>query len=216
MINLALVDDHSIVLEGLQLMLAKETDLKIVGSYQNGSQILSALERGEPIQIILLDIHMPDTNGVELCKIIKRDFPSVQIIGLSMVSEISLVKLMVKNGASGYLHKNAGKEEVLMAINRVSKGKRYFSDEISELLLGGNLNGNSGHERKSPFPRLSRREKEVLALIVDEFTTQEIADKLFISFGTVETHRRNILSKLGARNTAGLVRIALEYQLLES
>ena len=196
-------------------MLADETDIKIVGSYQNGSQILSALERGKPIQIILLDIHMPDTNGVELCKIIKRDFPSVQIIGLSMVSEISLVKLMVKNGASGYLHKNAGKEEVLMAIHRVSKGKRYFSDEISELLLSGNLNGHSGYERKSPFPRLSRREKEVLSLIVDEFTTQEIADKLFISFGTVETHRRNILSKLGARNTAGLVRIALEYQLLE-
>lgn len=214
MINLALVDDHSIVLEGLQLMLASEPDITIVGSYQNGGQILSALERSEPIQIILLDIHMPDTNGVELCKLIKRDYPSVQIIGLSMVSEISLVKLMVKNGASGYLHKNAGKEEVLMALKRVSKGKRYFSDEISELLLSGNLNGNSGRERKSPFPRLSRREKEVLGLIVDEFTTQEIANKLFISFGTVETHRRNILSKLGARNTAGLVRIAMEYQLL--
>lgn len=215
MINLALVDDHSIVLEGLELMLAPEADINIVGSFQSGSQVLSALERGEAIQIILLDIHMPDTNGVELCKIIKRDFPSVQIIGLSMVSEISLVKLMVKNGASGYLHKNAGKEEVVRAIQRVNQGKRYFSDEISELLLGGNLNGSTGSKRKSPFPRLSRREKEVLGLIVDEHTTQEIAEKLFISFGTVETHRRNILSKLGARNTAGLVRIALEYQLLE-
>jgi len=214
MIQLAIVDDHSIVLQGLELMLNNEANIQHVGSYQNGEQLLSALQRGEPINTILMDIHLPDTNGVELCKMVKRDYPSIHVIGLSMVSEISLVKLMVKNGASGYLHKNADKSEVLMALERVRKGKRYFSEEISDLLFG-DIKGQRLASNRSPFPRLSRREKEVLQLIVDEFTTQEIADKLFISFGTVETHRRNILSKLGARNTAGLVRIALEYQLLK-
>lgn len=214
MTHLAIVDDHSIVLQGLELMLRDAPHLTLTGLYQNGNQLLSALQRGEAINTVLMDIHMPDINGVELCKMVKRDYPSVAVIGLSMVSEMSLVRLMIKNGASGYLHKNAGKEEVLMALEKIRQGKRYFSEEINDMLIEGTSRGEKA-VRKSPFPRLSRREKEVLGLIVDEHTTQEIADKLFISFGTVETHRRNILSKLGARNTAGLVRIALEYKLLE-
>ncbi len=214
MTHLAIVDDHSIVLQGLELMLQDAPDLSLTGLYQNGEQLLAALQRGEPINTILMDIHMPEINGVELCKMVKRDYPSVAVIGLSMVSEISLVRLMLKNGASGYLHKNAGKEEVLLALDRVRRGKKYFSEEINDMLIEGVSRGEKTN-RRSPFPRLSRREKDVLRLIVDEHTTQEIADKLFISFGTVETHRRNILSKLGARNTAGLVRITLEYRLLE-
>lgn len=214
MTHLAIVDDHSIVLQGLELMLRDAPDLSLTGLYQNGDQLLSALQRGESINTILMDIHMPEINGVELCKMVKRDYPSVSVIGLSMVSEMSLVRLMIKNGASGYLHKNAGKEEVLLALDRVRRGKKYFSEEINDMLIEGVSRGSKTN-RKSPFPRLSRREKDVLRLIVDEHTTQEIADKLFISFGTVETHRRNILSKLGARNTAGLVRITLEYRLLE-
>lgn len=214
MTHLAIVDDHSIVLQGLELMLRDAPDTTLSGLYQNGAQLLSALERGERINTVLMDIHMPDINGVELCKMVKTDYPSVAVIGLSMVSEMSLVRLMIKNGASGYLHKNAGKDEVLRALEKVRQGKRYFSEEINDMLIEGTSRGEKT-VRKSPFPRLSRREKDVLRLIVDEFTTQEIADKLFISFGTVETHRRNILSKLGARNTAGLVRIALEYKLLE-
>jgi len=214
MTHLAIVDDHSIVLQGLELMLRDAPDLTLAGLYPNGDQLLSALQRGETINTILMDIHMPDINGVELCKMVKRDYPSVSVIGLSMVSEMSLVRLMIKNGASGYLHKNAGKEEVLKALEKVRQGKRYFSEEINDMLIEGTSRGEKA-VRKSPFPRLSRREKDVLRLIVDEHTTQEIANKLFISFGTVETHRRNILSKLGARNTAGLVRITLEYKLLE-
>lgn len=214
MTHLAIVDDHSIVLQGLELMLKSEPSVKITGLYQNGAQLLSALQRGETINTILMDIHMPEINGVELCKMVKREYPSVAVIGLSMVSEMSLVRLMIKNGASGYLHKNAGKEEVVQALERVRIGKKFFSEEIRDMLLEGTSRGEKA-DNKSPYPRLSRREKDVLRLIVDEYTTQEIADKLFISFGTVETHRRNILSKLGARNTAGLVRIAMEYKLLE-
>lgn len=215
MTHLAIVDDHSIVLQGLELMLKNEPSVELAGLYQNGAQLLSALQRDETINTILMDIHMPDINGVELCKMVKRDYPSVSVIGLSMVSEMSLVRLMIRNGASGYLHKNAGKEEVMQALDRVRKGKKFFSEEIRDMLLEGTSRGRIAGN-KSPYPRLSRREKEVLGLIVDEYTTQEIADKLFISFGTVETHRRNILSKMGARNTAGLVRIALEYRLLDT
>lgn len=215
MTHLAIVDDHSIVLQGLELMLKNEPAVKITGLYQNGAQLLSALQRGETINTILMDIHMPDVNGVELCKMVKREYPSVSVIGLSMVSEMSLVRLMIKNGASGYLHKNAGKDEVVQALEKVREGKKFFSEEIRDMLLEGTARGQKAGN-KSPFPRLSRREKDVLRLIVDEHTTQEIADKLFISFGTVETHRRNILSKLGARNTAGLVRITMEYKLLDT
>lgn len=215
MTHLAIVDDHSIVLQGLELMLKNELAVKITGLYQNGAQLLSALQRGETINTILMDIHMPDVNGVELCKMVKREYPSVSVIGLSMVSEMSLVRLMIKNGASGYLHKNAGKDEVVQALEKVREGKKFFSEEIRDMLLEGTARGQKAGN-KSPFPRLSRREKDVLRLIVDEHTTQEIADKLFISFGTVETHRRNILSKLGARNTAGLVRITMEYKLLDT
>lgn len=215
MTHLAIVDDHSIVLQGLELMLKNEPAVKITGLYQNGAQLLSALQRGETINTILMDIHMPDVNGVELCKMVKREYPSVSVIGLSMVSEMSLVRLMIKNGASGYLHKNAGKDEVVQALEKVREGKKFFSEEIRDMLLEGTARGQKAGN-KSPFPRLSRREKDVLRLIVDEHTTQEIADKLFISFGTVETHRRNILSKLGARNTAGLVRITMEYKLLDA
>ncbi len=212
MTHLAIVDDHSLVLQGLELMVRDQKDIRLTGLYQSGPALLDALENGEKIDIILMDIHMPDTNGIELCKTVTRHFSGVKVIGLSMVSELSLIKLMVKNGASGYQHKNAGRDEVLRALQRVSNGKKYFSEDISELLMGDVKAKTRGG---SPFPSLSRREKEVLQLIVDEYTTQEIADKLFISFGTVETHRRNILSKLGARNTAGLVRIALEYSLLK-
>jgi DNA-binding NarL/FixJ family response regulator len=214
MTNLAIVDDHAIVLQGLELMLRNAPKLSLTGLYQNGAQLLAALRQGEPINTILMDIHMPELNGVELCKMVKKEFPDVAVIGLSMVSEMSLVRLMIKNGASGYLHKNAGKDEVLIALDRARRGKKYFSEEINDMLIEGTSRGEKTRN-KSPFPRLSRREKEVLTLIVDEFTTQEIADKLFISFGTVETHRRNILSKLGARNTAGLVRVTMEYRLLE-
>lgn len=212
MIHLAIVDDHSIVLQGLELMLKDQPNITLHALCHNADELMDALNKQPLINTILMDIHMPDTNGVELCKVVKREYPDVKVVGLSMVSEISLVKLMVKNGAVGYLHKNADKDEVITALERVASGRKYFSEEISDLLFG-DVRG-SKTSNNSPFPRLSRREKEVLQLIVDEYTTQEIADQLFISFGTVETHRRNILSKLGARNTAGLVRIALEYQLL--
>ena len=129
-----------------------------------------------------------------------------------MHKESSLIKLMLSNGAKGYVLKNAGQDEVIEAITQVYQGKTYLDDTVKEIIVN-TVTKASKKSQQSPFPSLSRREKEILELILEEHTTQEIAEKLFISFGTVETHRRNMLIKTGARNTAGLVRIALEYEL---
>lgn len=150
-------------------------------------------------------------NGLECCRKVKTDFPDVQVLMLSMLEEVSLIKLLLKEGANGYLLKNAGKDEVLNGIRRVAQGKRVLSNDLLTVLMEDQPVTRNTHQ--SPIPKISRRERQVLELIVAEHTTAEIAEALFISFGTVETHRRNLLLKLDARNTAGLVRKALEYDL---
>lgn len=212
-IKILIADDHQIVIDGLVLMLSTEPDLEFVVQANNGLEVLEKLQT-ETVDLAILDINMPELNGVETCKKLKEQHPEVRVLALSMLKEASLIKLMLKNGADGYLLKNAGKEEVLEAIRNIHQGKQYYSAEVSEIIMAS-LSGNTVKKENSPFPQLSRREKQVLKLIVEEHTTSEIAAQLFISFGTVETHRRNLLIKLGARNTAGLVRTALEYELLK-
>ncbi|PHN04901.1 DNA-binding response regulator [Flavilitoribacter nigricans DSM 23189 = NBRC 102662] len=212
--KILIADDHQLVIDGIKLMLSTETDLECVADAHSGQEVLDYLQN-KPVDMVILDINMPDLNGVETCRILQRDYPEVKVLALSMLKEASLIKLMLKNGAHAYVLKHAGKEEVIQAIRKVFAGQNYYSEEVSEIIMAS-LAGQSTKEKpQSPFPQLSRREKQVLRLIVDEFTTAEIAEKLHISFGTVETHRRNILIKLGARNTAGLVRTAIEYGLLE-
>ncbi|MEM1219021.1 MAG: response regulator transcription factor [Bacteroidota bacterium] len=213
-IRILIADDHQLVIDGLRLMLSTEEDFSCTHQANNGQEVLDILAK-DSVDVLLMDINMPVMNGVDACKKIQKSYPEVKILALSMLKEASLIKMMLKYGAKGYLLKNAGKDEVIEAIRMVAKGKSYYSEEISEIILQS-LSGSRAKKSASPFPQLSRREKQVLGLIVEEFTTGEIAEKLFISFGTVETHRRNLLIKLGARNTAGLVRAALEYDLLES
>lgn len=213
MINILLADDHKLVIDGIRLMLENEVDLQCIAEANNGQEVLIILEK-EAVDVILLDINMPILNGLEAMKKIRQQFPAVKVLALSMLQEVALIKKMIKNGADGYLLKNAGKEEVIHAIREVQQGRKYYSSEVSAIIMDS-LSERKKQIAKSPFPKLSRREKQVMQLIIDEYTTQEIADKLFISIGTVETHRRNMLIKLGARNSIGLVRICLEYGLLE-
>jgi DNA-binding NarL/FixJ family response regulator len=208
-IRVFIVDDHLLVLQGLNLLLKDENAISICGTSQSGEEALEKLKKLD-CEVVLMDINLPGINGIETCKKIKELYPNIAVIGLSMNTEVSLMKLMLKHGASGYLLKNADKNELLKAIRTVHAGDRYLSDDSIDLLSGQAKGGNDG-----ALPPLSRREKEVLQLIVNEHTTQEIADKLFISFATVETHRHNLLLKLSARNTAGLVRMAVEYGLLD-
>ena len=208
-IKILIVDGHQLVLDGLQLMLSDAEDMDCVAIARHGKSALVQMQKQE-IDLILLDINMPEMNGVEVCKAVRQTNSIVRILGLSMLKEASLIKEMLNQGANGYLLKNAGKDELLMAIRAVMKGQTYLSPDVDKLLSEKVQPVN----KTSPFPKLSRREKQVLKLIVEEYTTGEIAHALEIGFGTVETHRRNLLTKLGARNTAGLVRCALEYNLL--
>ncbi|MDX1462157.1 MAG: response regulator transcription factor [Marinirhabdus sp.] len=211
MIHVYIVDDHQMVIDGMLLLLKNDPNLTVVGSCLNGQDALVNIPQ-QKVDVVLLDINMPDMNGIETCKELLKLIPNLKVVALSMHKESSLIKLMLNSGAQGYVLKNAGKDEVIEAIKTVYKGEKYLDDTVNEIVLNSVI-GKGKSNVASPFPTLSRREKEVLKLILDECTTQEIADKLFISFGTVETHRRNMLIKTGARNTAGLVRIAIEYNL---
>ena len=157
---------------------------------------------------------MPEMDGVECCRLVKERHPEVKVLVLSMLREASLIKIMLKQGANGYLLKNAGKDEVLDAIRKVHEGQQVFSTDVLDAVMDS-FSQKTIKPITNPFLKISRREKQILRLIVEERTTAEIATDLFISFGTVETHRRNLLLKLNARNTAGLVKAALEYDLLK-
>jgi len=210
-IKILIVDDHQIVLDGLKLMLSEQSEFSIIGEAHNGKEALSFVEQNQ-VDIILLDLNMPELNGFETCKILKQDFPEVRVLILSTLSDIRMVKNIVKEGADGYLLKNSGQEELTEAILKIMKGENFYDARI----INAMLKPTSQKKAKSldVIPSLSRREKEILQLIIKEMTTSEIAQKLFIGVGTVESHRRNMISKMGARNTAGLVSKAYEFGIL--
>jgi len=210
-IMVALADDHQLVLDGLQLIISQDNRMQLAGTATNGREVVALLAKTK-VDVLLLDINMPVMNGIDTMKTIGKNNPEVKVVGLSMLDDTVVVRQLLKYGAQGFLLKNAGKDKILEAITEVHSGLKYFDKAIVNQLLGTESPKSVG---TSLFPKLSRREKEILALIIDELTTKEIAKRLFISFGTVETHRRNIINKLGVRNTAGLVRVALQYQLLD-
>lgn len=212
MYDILLCDDHPLVIDGMKLILQELDEFQVVGSVHNGKEALEYLS-AQPVDILLLDINMPVLNGLEAMKVIQKDFPEVKVIMLSMLDDLNVIKHLIDHGAMGYLMKNAGKDEILETIHTVSKGKKAFDTELLMEMMSLKERRIKTQEH-SLFPKLSRREKEILKLIIEEYTTAEIAEQLFISFGTVETHRRNMLNKLGLRNTAGLVRTAIEFGLL--
>lgn len=211
MITIAITDDHQMVMQGIETMLRYEPDMVISYKYNTVASTLEGLSKQQP-DVLLLDINLPDGNGIDLCKQLTRLYPKLKIIALSSFGEIAFVKRILNNGASGYLLKNTSKEELIAAFKMVLDGGQYLQKDIQKKLLQSSL----GQKKSASFiPKLTRREKEVLTAISEELTTQEIADKLFIGIKTVETHRMNLISKLGARNSVGLVKIAMEKDLLK-
>ncbi|CAM4127655.1 response regulator [Zobellia nedashkovskayae] len=212
MITIAITDDHQMVVQGIETMLRYEPDMVISYKYNSVATTVEGLSKQQP-DILLLDINLPDGNGIDLCKKLIESFPKLKIIALSSFSEIAFVKGILSNGASGYLLKNTSKEELITAFKTVLDGGQYLQKDIQKKLLQSSL----GQKKASSFiPKLTRREKEVLTAISEELTTNEIADKLCISSKTVETHRMNLISKLGARNSVGLIKIAMEKGLLKN
>lgn len=210
-IRLFIVDDHPVVINGIQSAFQGHDQIQLVGSVLNGEEALHWLSE-EDADVLLLDVNLPGKDGIELCRIIRKKYPELKIIGLTTFSEASFIAGMLRNGANGYLFKNASEEELTEAILTVHAGKRYLSDEVNEKLISKATQQSSA--RGGFIPKLTRREKEVLELIVEECTTQEIADCLFLSVSTVETHRMNLIAKLNAKNVAGLVKNAIKFGLV--
>jgi DNA-binding NarL/FixJ family response regulator len=215
MINILIADDHTMFVDGMESILKSEADLFVTGRSYDGPAVIEFLKTNK-VDIVLLDVNLPGMDGIAVCKEISLHYKDIKVLAISMFNEESFVSEILNNGAKGYILKNTGREELLKAIRTVGNGESYFSKEVTETIMKGLMNQRKASAKTASFfPKLSRREKEVLKLIAQEFTTQEIADSLFISLKTVESHRSSLLSKLNARNSVGLVRIAIENNLLE-
>lgn len=204
-IKVFIVDDHYMIIEGIKALLNADADIEFIGHASTVASCLSFLQRNEP-DVVLLDINLPDGNGIELCGKIHTQYPALKILGLSTFNEASFIEDIIKNGASGYVLKNASQQELSIAIKNVFSGQKYLSYEASLILRQ--------HVEDEGIPAVTRREKEVLALIADGLTNQEIADKLIISLSTVETHRKNLLAKFRVKNTASLVKVAMQGKVI--
>lgn len=216
MINILIADDHTMFVDGMESILKTEADLFVKGRSYDGPSVIEFLD-SHKVDLVLLDVNLPGMNGIEVCKEINANHSDVKVLAISMFNEESFVSEILNHGAKGYILKNTGRDELLKAIRTVASGESYFSKEVTETIMKGLMNQRKASAKSVAFfPKLSRREKEVLKLIAQEFTTQEIADNLYISLKTVESHRSSLLSKLNARNSVGLVRIAIENNLLDA
>ncbi len=205
MIRVFIVDDHPVVLEGMRSLLSNEKGIEVAG-YAMKAQSCLGYFISNTADVILMDINLPDMSGIDLCSEIKRKYPGIMVLGLSTFDQGTYIQKMMENGASGYILKNAGKEELLEAIHTVVKGKTYLSFEAGRMIRKENA--------ASRLPALTSREREVLALIAEGFTNPQIADKLFVSPATVDSHRKNLLTKLKVKNTASLIKFSIENKLI--
>jgi DNA-binding NarL/FixJ family response regulator len=201
MIRLYLIDNHPLILEGIHALLNHEEDIVIVGHTRNGNDALTFLQYNQT-DIILMDVNLPDVDGIDLCATIRMQHPDILIMGLSSVNDEKYVTGLIENGASGYLLNSVDRDELLYAIHTVHRGENYFSKEAMLAV------------QTERHPHLTRREKEVLTLIAEGNTNPEIAEQLFISADTVNSHRKNLLAKLEVKNTAMLIRYAINNKLL--
>ncbi|WP_276088203.1 response regulator transcription factor [Pedobacter sp. JY14-1] len=208
-ITIGIADDHLLVIQGIRAMLSK-SNFEIVFSTNNGKGLLENLYEIQP-DVLLLDIQMPDMNGIDLCREISRNYPDVKIIALTNMDESHYVKQMIRNGAHGYLLKNTDQTTMIEAIEEVMMGNQYLDRQVQQSLMDEVL---LGKRRSVQQVMLTKRETEILALIAAEYSNNEIAEQLFISLRTVETHRLNISHKLNAKNLVSLVKEAYKRGLI--
>ena len=211
-IRIIIADDHQILLEGLKALILKQKDMEVIGSFANGRLAFEALSSLQP-DIALVDINMPEMDGHELTLKIKKEFPSVAVIVLSMYDDAGHMIELIEAGASGYLLKNNSDKELIEAIRAVIQGKSYFSSEVSQKITDLALQQQKRMD-EPPQPKLTDRELEILKLISKEMSNAEIAAALFISERTVETHRKNMLRKTNNKSILGLMKYAMEQNML--
>lgn len=211
-IKVAILDDHPLAISGLQNMLAAADHIIVQNTFETGAALLSGLENELP-DVLLLDVQLPDYKGHELAEIISKSYPSVRILAITSLDAPIHVKLMMQHGCKGYILKNIRVRSLINAIELVHNGESYLDPVIKEQMLQNVLHYKKSAANKTPS--LTKREKEILKLIVEEYTNQEIADKLFLSLRTVENHRFSLLQKLDVKNSIGLVRVAIQLGLVE-
>lgn len=202
--KILLVDDHTLILEGMKALLEQIQGIQVVGTAGNAFDAIALLKKAE-VDIAFVDINLPDVSGIELCSKITKEFPHTQVIALSTFKQRSYVTQMIGNGAAGYLIKSADRNEIETAIQSVLAGKMYFSSEIGNAPEATN---------ESEVPTLTKREKEIMKLLAEGKTSNEIASQLFLSAYTVDTHRKNLLTKFEVNNTALLITMATKHGIV--
>jgi len=213
-IRIILTEDHQILRDGIKALIASE-NIEITGEASTGEELWKLLEMSQP-DIILMDISLPDTTGIELTALLREKFPDIKVLILSMFMDESFIKQAIKAGVKGYLHKNTTREEILTAINTIYAGIDFYSENVSKIILKSYIEKakNTSGEPQNPHELLSKREIEILKMFAEGFINKEIADKLFISVRTVESHKNHIMQKLGLKTQVELVRYAIKNNLV--
>ena len=214
MLKVFVTDDHELYVEGLMLLLKKQPEINVIGSALTGKELLKKLP-GLDVDILLLDVHLPDIQEEELLEKIRAINPAVKVLYLTVMRGTRYIHKLIKHDVQGYLLKNTTMEELFKAIREVGNGKKYFSEGINILDTDQDFRHTITIDDKKIDEILSKREIEILTLICKEYSNSEIAEKLFLSISTVETHRKNLIAKLGVNNTVGLVKFALKNKLIE-
>lgn len=203
--NIVIADDHQLVIDGLRLLLATNPALKVQAEARNGANLLSLLKT-IPCDLVITDLTMPGMRGTELIKQLKSNYPDIPVLVLTMHDELEIVHEILLSEAEGYLLKNSGKEEVLIAVDDLLGGKTHYASSLVSLLL---QDFKQSKTQETSIKSLSPRELEILQLIVAEYNSREIAEKLFISKQTVDTHRLHIMEKTGSKTLVGLIKFAI-------
>lgn len=206
-VKVFIIDDHPMVVAGLNSLLGGLENIEVVGAVSNAFEAVPFLKKNK-VEVVLLDINLPDISGIDLCKKIHKEFPQIKILGISTFSERSYISRMIENGASGYLIKSASAEEIAEAIDTVLKDKMYLGVSMEHIARPLSIIPSDN------LPALTKREKEILQLISEGMTNNQIAEKLFISPLTVDSHRKNLLTKLNVNNTASLIKLAVQSGLI--
>ncbi|MEL6988031.1 MAG: response regulator transcription factor [Bacteroidota bacterium] len=211
MVRILLVDDHKIILDSLSLLINMMEGIEVVGTLDDSRKVIQFIEENE-LDLLMTDLSMPYLNGIELSHKVKSAFPKLPILMLTVNDDPGLISDAFKMGISGYVIKKAKRDELEKAIKTVASGELYYSQAVMRTLL----TGNDVDTEKEKLKLLTNREIEVIRLIVQEKSTNDIAKDLFISSGTVEAHRRNIFKKLGVKNVVGVVKFAMKYNLVDA
>lgn len=213
-IKIILTEDHQILRDGVKALIASG-NIEIIGEASSGKELWRLLENHKP-DIILMDISLPDTSGIELTRMLTDRFPQIKVLILSMYSDESFINQSIKAGAKGYLHKNTTREEMLIAIDTIYSGNDFYSDNISKIILKSYIEKakNGVEENINPYEILSKREIEILKMFAEGHINKEIAERLFISIRTVESHKNHIMQKLNLKTQVELVKYAIRHNLI--